>query len=201
MTMKLSSSSRQRNSLRKTPRPYDTDETIVAGLRSGDPEAVREAMSRYAAPALGMATRICGDAGLAQEAAQDAFLALWERADAYDSSRGSLKTLVVAIARNKAIDLVRRERAAREVLDPLKDAAATAGAYSPLEDVDQGREVEWALGKLTPVQRDALSLAYFGGRTYREVAYELRIPEGTAKTRIRDGLARLGQLLSESQRP
>ena len=140
---------------------------------------------------------ICRDPQLAEEAAQEAFLNLWRRAHAFDRSRGSLKTLVVSIARNKAIDLVRREESSRRVQEPLKASLQHAEENSPWGDVDLRAQVEWALATLTPPQRDAISLAYFGGRTYREVAQELRIPEGTAKTRIRDGLARLRQLLQE----
>jgi RNA polymerase sigma-70 factor (ECF subfamily) len=182
---------------RREDRTYEDDESIAAGLRASDQGALRAAMSRYGAPAFGIARKVCRDPRLAEEAAQEAFIAIWRRPAAYDPARGGLRSLVVAIARNKAIDLVRREEGARRVVEPLTASLSRAEENSPWSDLDRRAEVEWALAALSPLQRDAISLAYFGGRTYREVAQELRIPEGTAKTRIRDGLARLRQLLVE----
>ena len=176
---------------------YGDDVGLAVGLQASEEEALHEAISRYGASAFGVASRVCRDPQLAEEAAQEAFLTLWRRPEIFDRSRGSLKTLVVSIARNKAIDLVRREDSSRRVQEPLKASLQHAEENSPWGDVDLRAQVEWALATLTPPQRDAISLAYFGGRTYREVAQELRIPEGTAKTRIRDGLARLRQLLQE----
>ena len=181
----------------RTAGSYDGDEGIAAGLRASEEGALRAAMSRYGASAYGIASKICRDSQLAEEAAQEAFLTLWRRPGVFDPSRGGLRSLVVSIARNKAIDLVRREEAARRVVDPLTASLSRAEESSPWGDVERRAEVEWALAAITPLQRNAISLAYFGGRTYREVAEELRIPEGTAKTRIRDGLARLRQLLLE----
>lgn len=178
-------------------RPDGIDAGIASGLQASEEDALREAMSLYGASAFGIANRVCRDPRLAEEAAQEAFVTLWRRPEIFDSSRGSLKSLVVSIARNKAIDLVRREESARRVQEPLSAALQHAEENSPWGDVDRRAQVEWALATLTPAQHDAISLAYFGGRTYREVARELRIPEGTAKTRIRDGLARLRQLLQE----
>lgn len=182
---------------RAANRPYGDDVGLAAGLQAREEDALTEAIARYGACAFGVASRICRDPQLAEEAAQEAFLNLWRRPQVFDRSRGSLKTLVVSIARNKAIDLIRREESARRVQDALKAGLQHAGESSPWGDVDLRAQVEWALSALTPLQRDAISLAYFGGRTYREVAQELQIPEGTAKTRIRDGLARLRQLLQE----
>lgn len=182
---------------RDDDRRHGDDARIAAGLQASEEAALREAMSLYGASAFGIANRVCQDRRLAEEAAQEAFLTLWRKPEIFDPSRGSLKTLVVSIARNKAIDLVRREESAHRVQEPLRASLEHAEENSPWGDLDRRAQVEWALATLTPAQRDAISLAYFGGRTYREVARELRIPEGTAKTRIRDGLTRLRQLLQE----
>jgi RNA polymerase sigma-70 factor (ECF subfamily) len=143
-----------------------------------------------------MAHRVLVDPSLAEEVTQDTFLALWRRPGAFDPERGSLRVFLVGIARNKAIDLVRREQALRRAKESLlaevyadPDAAAGGNAF------DEYHEVESALQKLSSVQKEAIVLAYFGGRTYREVADELGIPEGTAKTRMRDALIKLRQLL------
>ena len=191
--------SERRSAPRDTDRPYGDDAALAAGLQASQEAALREAMARYGASAFGVASRVCRDPRLAEEAAQEAFLTLWRKPEVFDGSRGSLKTLVVSIARYKAIDLVRREESARKVQEPLKVSLQLAEENSPWSDLDRQAQVEWALTSLTPLQRDAISLAYFGGRTYREVAQELHIPEGTAKTRIRDGLARLRQLLQETR--
>ena len=182
---------------RKTVRLYETDQDIAAGLQASEEGALREVMSRFGASVLGIASRVCCDPGLAQEAAQDAFLVLWRRPDVYEPSRGGLKTLLVSIARNKAIDLVRREEAARRVQNPLMASLVETDERCPWSELDRRAEMEWALGRLTTVQREAISLAYLGGKTYREVAEGLGIAEGTAKTRIRDGLIRLRRLLLE----
>ncbi|HYO60594.1 MAG TPA: sigma-70 family RNA polymerase sigma factor, partial [Actinomycetota bacterium] len=172
---------------RDADRPYGDEAGLAAGLQARDKDALGEAISRYGPSAFGVASRVCRDPQLAEEAAQEAFLTLWRRPGVFDPSRGTLKTLVVSIARNKAIDLVRREESARRVQEPLRTSLHHAEENSPWGDVDLRAHVEWALATLTAPQRDAISLAYFGGRTYREVALELHIPEGTAKTRIRDG--------------
>ena len=195
--MSTESGNGRRDLDRDAGRPYGDDSDLAAGLRASEESALREAMSRYGASAFGIASRVCRDPLLAEEAAQEAFLTLWRRPEVFDGARGSLKTLVVSIARYKAIDLVRREESARKVQEPLKASLQHAEENSPWADLDRRAQVEWALATLTPPQRDAISLAYFGGRTYREVAQELDIPEGTAKTRIRDGLARLRDLLKE----
>lgn len=175
----------------------EADERIAAGLNAQDQAALRELISRHGGSVYGMTKQVCRDPRLAEDAAQETFLALWRRPQIYDPTRGSLKSLVLSIARNKAIDLVRREEGARRNFEPLAASLAIVEPNCPSDDVDRRDQVERALAKLTDSQRDAIRLAYFGGRTYREVAGELGIPEGTAKTRLRDGLSRLRQILAE----
>jgi RNA polymerase sigma-70 factor (ECF subfamily) len=109
----------------------------------------------------------------------------------------------VGVARNKAIDLVRREESLRRTRDALmleaETSSADAHADEPSSAVEEREQVKGALEELSPLQREAIILAYFGGRTYREVAVELGIPEGTAKTRLRDGLIKLRELLHAGQ--
>lgn len=157
-------------------------------------------MQTYGGLVFSMARRVVAEPSLAQEVAQDTFLALWRRPGAYDPGRGTLQAFLLGVARNKSIDLVRREEASRRPAEALvKEAEATSEsgfASEPLEGMEERQDLRAALLQLSVVQREALVLAYFGGRTYREVARELGIPEGTAKTRLRDGLQRLKQLLS-----
>lgn len=181
--------------------PMDRAENIaLAGrLLERDEGALEEVIAAYGGVVFGIARRVIADAAMAEEVAQDAFLALWRRPGAFDPDRGSLQSFLVGIARNKAIDLVRREESRRRTKEALIAEAealpAVAAAPPASEGFGERQEMSEALQKLSPLQREAIVLVYFGGRTYREVAEELEIPEGTAKTRLRDGLIRLRDLL------
>ncbi len=169
-----------------------------------DEGALRAVIQTYGPPVHGMARRIVADPSLADEVAQDTFLALWRRPGAFDSQRGSLQSFLLGVARNKGVDVVRREESRRRTRDALlaEVEATTSGepvASEQMDEVDRREAVKQALTGLSPVQREAIVLAYFGGRTYREVAQELGIPEGTAKTRLRDGLMKLRDLLASQQ--
>ena len=154
----------------------------------------------YGTAVHGMARRIVAEPSFAEEVAQDTFLALWRRPGAFDPTRGSLQAFLLGVARNKAIDLVRREESLKRTKESLTaemEGGETQTAFDV--EVDDRGEVSHALAQLSTVQREAIVLAYFGGRTYREVAEELGIPEGTAKTRLRDGLTRLRSFLVETR--
>jgi RNA polymerase sigma-70 factor (ECF subfamily) len=179
------------------PMDRKSDAELADRLLARDESALREAIRTFGATVHGIARRIINEPSLAEEVAQDTFLALWRRPGAFDPARGSLQSFVVGIARNKAIDLVRKEEALRRARDSLAfHQEATSERVSTDERIEERHEIRAALAKLSEVQREAIVLAYFGGRTYREVADELGIPEGTAKTRLRDGLIRLRELTS-----
>lgn len=170
---------------------------LIERLLVRDESALREVIEQYGGVVHGMARRVLAEPALAEEVAQDAFLALWRRPGAFDPARGSLQSFLLGIVRNKAVDLVRKEESLRRTRDALaKEVHVTVDSYDPGPEIDERDRVRAALGKLTEVQREAIVLAYFGGRTYREVATELGIPEGTAKTRLRDALIRLKQALA-----
>lgn len=175
------------------------DQALVERLLERDEDALREVMKTYGGVVFGMARRVVADPTLAEEVAQDVFLALWCRPGAYDPSRGSLQAFLLGVTRNKAIDLVRHEETLRKAKDALiTEAEATSeplSAYEPTQASGERQELMGALAQVSDVQREAVVLAYFGGRTYREVAEELGIPEGTAKTRLRDGLSKLRKVL------
>jgi RNA polymerase sigma-70 factor, ECF subfamily len=176
------------------------DRSLIKRLLERDEEALREAMTTYGGLVFAMAKRVVADPTMAEEVAQDAFLILWRRPGSYDPDRGSLQAFLLGITRNKAIDLVRHEESLKKTRTALiTEAEATSATATTNESnlgIEDRDEVRAALASLSEVQREAVVLAYFGGRTYREVAQELRIPEGTAKTRLRDGLAKLRQLLT-----
>ena len=177
-----------------------TSTTLTSRLEEGDEGALGEAIDAFGGAVYGMARRIVAEPTFAEEVAQDTFLALWRCPRAYDPGRGSLRAFLLGIARNKGVDLVRHEEALRRAKDSLVKEAETASApESPDERIGKRHEVRDALLQLSSAQREAIVLLYFGGRTFREVAKELGIPEGTAKTRVRDGLTRLRGLISPSR--
>jgi RNA polymerase sigma factor (sigma-70 family) len=173
-----------------------TEASVAERLMARDESALRELIDRYGSIVLGVARRIVAEPSYAEEVAQDAFVALWRRPGSFDPARGSLQSFLVGIARNKAVDLVRREESMRRRTEDLMAEAATGPATTTMDRVHDVTDIQRAMSLLPEVQRQAISLAYFGGRTYREVAAELDIPEGTAKTRLRDGLLRLRQAMS-----
>jgi RNA polymerase sigma-70 factor (ECF subfamily) len=177
-------------------------DALVEALAERDERALVALINEFGPLVFAVARRIVAEPGLAEEVAQDTFLALWRRPGAFDPERGSLQSFLLSVARNKAVDLVRKEESLRRSAEALlAEVPASAGdpAAEPMEGVEERHGVRDALARLSPVQREAIVLAYFGGRTYREVAAELGIPEGTAKTRLRDGLLRLRELMASSR--
>ena len=174
------------------------DISLAERMLARDESALKTAIDSYGSGVYGMALRVLGERTMAEEVTQDTFLAMWRRPGAFDPQRGSLQTFLLGIARNKAVDRVRKEASLRRTKESLIAEAPSDQVLHIDSGFEEREEVQQALQKLSTVQREAVVLAYFGGRTYREVAEELDIPEGTAKTRLRDGLTRLRTLI---QRP
>lgn len=171
------------------------DQFLVARLIEGDDSALEAVISAYGGAVFTAAATVTKDLAFAEEVAQDAFLALWMRADRFDPEMGSLKAFLLRIARYKAIDRVRQHEARRQ-----RDQAIAQDRSNPHRTkresaiVEERERVQSALTKLSPVQREMILLTYFLGRTRTEAAAELGIPEGTAKTRLRDALIKLRSL-------
>jgi len=129
---------------------------------------------------------------IAEEVAQDVFVAMWNRPGGYDVLRGPLRAWLIGLARHKAIDAVRREERARDRARLLSSEAGAVNLRAEaLDEVERAADVRAALARLPQDKRTALELAYFGGLTYREVAVAQGVPEGTVKSRIRDALLSL----------
>jgi RNA polymerase sigma-70 factor (ECF subfamily) len=174
------------------------ERVLISRLEQGDDEALKEAIATYGAVVFGMAAVVVKDMGVAEEIAQDTFLAIWMKPGAFDPEKGSLRAFLLRIARYKAIDRVRQQEARREreratALDRSNDAEEKPDTLM----VEEKDRVEAALDQLTEVQRQIVVLTFFGGRTCREAAEELGIPEGTAKTRLRNALIKLRRLQGE----
>ena len=170
-----------------------SDEALLAGLRSGDPEAAAAFVRRYQSRIFGLALTILGDRALAEEAAQETFIKVWRHADAYDVRRGQVSTWVLSITRNTAVDAARMKRA--DPLDPLalialceQDDRDTSDPVTAGLELDRIKD---AIRELPQKQKLALIQAAFYGRTAREIAELENVPIGTVKTRIRTALIKV----------
>ena len=167
-------------------------------LIGGDQDALGECYDQFSSFVYGLAQRVIGDRRAAEDVTQDVFLFLWERADAFDPTRGGLRTWLGTLAHRRSVDYIRREEARRRRTERVGNEAPTTPDVEEMAvAIVTAERVRAALETLPVEQRDAIHLAYFGGRTYREVADELGIPEGTAKSRMRLGLARIAEVLEK----
>lgn len=172
----------------------------MARLVAGDETALGELYDQYGAFVYGLALRVTGDAATAEDVVQDVFVAMWERPDAWDAERGSVRTWIGVLTHRRAVDRVRREVATRrrEQRDAVLHPAPPPDIAEAATSVVVGERVREAVEGLPEDQRTAIRLAYFGGHTFVEVARILGIPEGTAKSRLRIGMRKLaGTLRSE----
>ena len=179
------------------PVAHLSDEALVGLVARGDEEALAALYDRFGRVTYGVALRIVRDSGLAQDAVQEAFLGAWRTAAAFDPARGTASTWLLTLVHRRAVDVVRREQ--RRRTDPL-DEAPVAAAEATDEDAwlrERRREVQAALARLSPDQRQALELAYYGGLSQSELAERLGVPLGTVKSRMFAALARLRDLLGE----
>lgn len=165
-------------------------------VAAGDADAFSQLYDELAPLVFGVTVRVLRDRSIAEEVSQEVFVELWRTANRYDQSRGSVRAWAATLAHRRAIDRVRSEDAAkrRDTLD-LTESTFAAEALDPVaaevESSFDRYRVHQALAGLAPQQREAIELAYVGGFTYREVAERIGVPEGTVKTRIRDGMMRL----------
>ena len=177
------------------------DGLLAQRIRSGDRIALGEVYDRHASAAMAVALRIVADREGAEDLVHDTFVAIWQKIDRFDPARGSLRSWILTIVRNRAIDRLRGTRPSIEIGQADERSMLTSGPNPTWDDAlarlgaDQLRS---ALDELPAEQRQAIELAYFGGRTYREIATLTGVPLGTANGRLRLALARLRQLLQQS---
>ena len=173
------------------------DEALLALVARSDEDALAELYDRYGRPAYSLALRILRDAGLAQDAVQEAFLGAWRTAAGFDPGRGTAATWLMTLVHRRAVDVVRRED--RRRADPIDDAPVASGDATDeqVEVREQRRQVQAALKVLTPAERESLELAYYGGLSQSEIAEKLGLPLGTVKSRMFSGLGRLRDALAE----
>ena len=175
-----------------------SDEALVALVARGDDSALAELYDRYGRVAYGLAYRLLRDGALAEDAVQEAFLAVWRNARGFVPERAKASTWILTLVHRRAVDLVRREERRRaEPLDGLRKAAPTETDEVALLELERAR-VQEALRRLPDQQREALELAYYGGFTQSELAERLGEPLGTIKSRMFNGLRRLRDLLDDA---
>lgn len=188
--------------MRKDVESLIEDQELLARITGGDQLALAALFDRYGSTALGVALKVCNNRVLAEDVVQEAFLSIWQRAGRFDAGRGTLAAYLFAAVHNKAVDSVRHESSVRRREEATMDTLTETAGEEVLEAAWLGvrrKEVRAAVEGLSPVQREALELAYFSGLTYTEVADRLGIPLGTAKTRLRDGMIRLRAQLAHLQ--
>jgi RNA polymerase sigma-70 factor, ECF subfamily len=169
----------------------DDDRRLLEAIRQRESKALEELYERYKGICYALAHRVLNDWQASEEAVQDAFLAAWRRAETYRLEAGSVRTWLLAITRNSAIDRLRKEKGHRTNL-PLLDAVLPETSSAKAMSIIMDRDVmAKALDDLPSEQRYALEMAYFGGYTYPEIAEALDIPVGTIKSRIRLALEKM----------
>jgi RNA polymerase sigma-70 factor, ECF subfamily len=178
----------------------DDDRRILARIADGELNALEALYDRYRTVAYSIALRVTGDATLAEDVLQEAFLGAWRHAGRYAEVRGSVKTWLLAIVHHRAVDAVRRRRPTA-TLPETEDVAPPAltlpdvwGEVSADLDADT---VRGALAVLPEAQREAIELAYFGGLSQQEIAERTGAPLGTVKGRMRLGLLAMRKHLLE----
>ena len=177
------------------------DEELMQLVYKGSAHAFEVIYDRHSEAAFSLAMRICGQRALAEDVTQEAFLSLWRSRARYDRARGSVRTWVLGIVHNRAIDGVRR-RGVRDrgvVNDEGIELRLPAPERTDLEVArrEEAREVRDALGQLPEEQSRVIELAYFAGMTHVEIASLLDTPVGTVKGRMRLGLAKMRSSLTQ----
>ena len=173
-----------------------SDEQVLEAVGRGDDDALGVLYDRFGRTAYRLAFRILRDSALAEDAVQEAFLAVWRSADAYKRERAKPSTWILTVVHRRAVDLVRREKSRRG--EPLEVAPEPVSGPADEDAVlrDRRAAVHAALTELPGEQRQALELAYYGGLTQSELAERLGVPLGTVKSRMFAGLGRLRELLA-----
>ena len=166
-------------------------------LVAGSHPAFADLYDQYAAVVFGVAMRVTCNRQAAEDISQAVFLEAWEHADRFNAARGSWRSWLATLAHHGGVDWVRRELAGQ-----ARDGTQADRGFERVPDVGEAMEslltaeqVRSELTKLPDIERTPIRLAYFEGRTYRQVARDLSLPEGTVKSRIRAGLHRMADAL------
>jgi RNA polymerase sigma-70 factor (ECF subfamily) len=177
-----------------------SDARLVTSIARYSEVALAEVYRRHGRAVYGLARRVLHDATEAEDVTQEVFLRLWRQPDRFDPDRGSLRSFLLAQAHGRAVDAVRSlsSRRQREAREARRTAQAGYDMQHEAWDLALADQVAHAMHELSGDERQAIELAYFEGRTYREVARLLEQPEGTVKSRIRTGMRRMRAALADA---
>jgi RNA polymerase sigma-70 factor, ECF subfamily len=178
------------------------DEDLMTLVDGDDSDAFAVIYDRHGGAAYSLAHRIAGEPGMAEDVTQEAFLSIWRSSARFDAARGSVRTWVLGIVRNRAIDALRRTARPAPKLDLDDDAVLEtqpAGERTEAEAIrrETANTLRQALGLLPREQSQVIELAYFGGFSHSEIADMLGAPIGTIKGRMRLGLEKIRATLAE----
>lgn len=175
-----------------------TPEDLMLEIANGNESAFEAFYDTLSPHVFGLTRRILKDQAQSEEVTQEVFVEAWQLAARFDSAKGRAITWLLTLAHRRAVDRVRASQASKD-RDLRQGIKEFQEAYDNVEETaiqhDESRRVREAMERLSDMQRDAIQLAYFGGYTHLEVAELLKIPVGTAKTRIRDGMTKLRDLM------
>lgn len=177
-------------------RPVDAAslDMLLAKVAQGDQQAFAALYDATSRRVFGLVRRLLVDSAQSEEVTQDVYLEIWQTATRYEPSRGSATTWMLTLAHRRAVDRVRSSQASRDRDNRIgvRDFEVEYDSVAEAVEVQiESQRVKRAMAKLTELQRQAVTLAYFKGYSHSEVAALLRVPIGTVKTRLRDGMIRL----------
>ncbi len=187
---------------RETDRNQDVESTgqpsskeqLLARIADGDEAAFSELYDELAPRVLGLVRRLLVDHAQSEEVTQEIFLEIWQNAPRYEASKGGATTWIFTMAHRRAVDRIRSSQAGRDrdVRIGIRDYESDYdNVAETVETTIENERVKRAMSQLTELQRQAITLAYYGGYSHSEVAERLKVPIGTVKTRLRDGMIRL----------
>ena len=174
------------------------DDKLIEALGRQDVGALESLYDRYGKVAYSLAYRVVGERGVAEDVVQDAFLSVWRQAKSYRPDRGSAKTWLMAIVRNRSIDKLRSHAAGANAVsidEVPEDFGAEPGPWQQVWNDLRGATVRDALARLPVEQKKSIELAYFSGYSQSEIAELMGVPLGTVKGRMRIGLQKLKAML------
>jgi RNA polymerase sigma-70 factor (ECF subfamily) len=177
------------------------DEELMPLIAARDPDALEVVYDRHGGAAYSLAYRIVGERAAAEDVVQEAFISIWRSGARYDRARGSVRSWMLGVVRNRAIDLL-RSKTGRARLDFDDDSILeqrVAGEQTEDEAMqhETADEIRGAIGELPGDQSKVIELAYFGGFSHSEIAGMLNVPLGTVKGRMRLGLEKMRTELAE----
>ncbi|MCI0425037.1 MAG: sigma-70 family RNA polymerase sigma factor [Actinobacteria bacterium] len=173
----------------------DTPDDLLVRVGLDDREAFSRLYDIMSSLVYGLALRITRSRMHAEEVTQEVFVQVWSQAARFDPASGSARAWVSTIAHRRSVDVVRRSQSTRNREEGMNPEPDRTDIAEDVVEADERERVRSALSELSDLQRQAIEMAYFGGMTYRQVAEALGTPLGTVKTRMRDGLARIREIM------